>query len=314
MSDTLTFTMPEQDQARESWLEERRTGIGGSDAAPILGLSKWKTPLDVWRDKRGLSLETHDNQAMEWGRTLEAPMREWYARQTGRAVRIPVGIIRHPKYAWMLASLDGLPEGRVLEVKTARNSSGWGEPGTDQIPQYYLIQVQHYLCVTGLPVADVAVLFGGQDAQIYEVPADPELHELLIGEESRFWDMVRRGIEPAPISYADAVAKWGRARPKEDLVADEATMHLVSELRALRAKTEALEEMDEELRLKICQALQDRWDRLIAPTGEPLCTWKPTVDSKKVNWEAVAKALNPSQDLIEANTVTKPGARRFLLK
>lgn len=36
---------------RETFLLDRKLGIGGSDIAPIMGLSPYSTPLDVYRDK-----------------------------------------------------------------------------------------------------------------------------------------------------------------------------------------------------------------------------------------------------------------------
>lgn len=313
---SLTFISIEPAPPRdiEAWLQERRTGIGGSDAAPILGLSKWKTPLDVWREKRGLSEGTPDNPAMAWGRTLEPVVREWYARVTGRDVSVPASVLRHPEHPWMLATLDGLAGDRLLEIKTARTSAFWGEPGTDQIPRHYLLQVQHYLCVTGLPVADVAVLFSGQDACIYEVPSDPELQALIVEAEAEFWRMVVEGVQPEPISYADACARWGKAKVGGEVVAGYAEQEFVQMLRDVRSQIKALEERESDLQLEICKALADRGDTLVAPTGEVLCTWKATKDSRTTDWKGLCAALGATQEQIESHTALKPGSRRFTLK
>lgn len=158
---------------RTQWLEERRQGIGGSDVAAILGLSPWKTPFQLYQEKRGESGDFSGNDRTDWGSRLEPTIRQWYADTTGRVVMVPNGIIKSPQHPYMQASLDGLTEcGRIVEIKTARSGQDWGEPGTDAIPEYYLTQVHHYMAVTGLEVADVPVSIGGAPPVLYQVTRD----------------------------------------------------------------------------------------------------------------------------------------------
>jgi putative phage-type endonuclease len=196
---------PEQ---RQAWLAERRTGIGGSDAAAACGLSKWKTPLELWLDKRG-ELETAESEPMKWGNLLEPVVRQEYCNRTGRTVVVPPGIIRHPTVQFALMTPDGIAdESRVLQVKTARTSDGWGEPGSSDIPLEYILQTQHEMFVTRLPVADVAVLVGGSDFRIYVVEADSELQSLMLDKEAAFWRLVRDGEPPDVINHEDVKRRW----------------------------------------------------------------------------------------------------------
>ena len=88
-------------------------------------------------------------------------------------MRLPEKILYHSKYPFMLASLDGFTDdNRVVEIKTARSGKGWGEPGSNEIPDYYILQVQHYMIVTGFEVTDVPVSIAGGSPELYEVPAD----------------------------------------------------------------------------------------------------------------------------------------------
>ena len=57
--------------SREEWLMRRRKTIGGSDAAGIVGLSRWASPFSVWADKTGRAAEKEDTEAMRQGRDLE---------------------------------------------------------------------------------------------------------------------------------------------------------------------------------------------------------------------------------------------------
>ena len=122
-------------EQREAFLAERMKGIGGSDVAAILGLSKWSTPYDVWQSKLGLADPTPDNDAMKWGRLLEPVVRQAYAERTGLAVAVPSDPLVMPGYDFARANLDGIREdGRIVEIKTARYADGWGDEGSDEVP------------------------------------------------------------------------------------------------------------------------------------------------------------------------------------
>jgi putative phage-type endonuclease len=187
--------------ARADWLAARRTGIGGSDAAVIFDASPFCTALELYHDKRGeLPVEDTEPAHLKWGRLLEPVVRQEYAERTGRIVQQIDALVVHPKYPWMIGNMDGhVVDGkRVYEGKTARTAEGWGEQGTDKVPEHILFQVQHYLCVTAYEVADVAVLIGGSDFRMYEIPADREFQELMIEGEREFWQSVVSGQPPEP--------------------------------------------------------------------------------------------------------------------
>lgn len=180
---------------------DRHLYLGSSDAAPAMNLSPWRSAVELWLEKRRRAAPIEETAAMRWGKLLEPLLRQEYADLTGRRVRVPPERIPHPELSFIAAHPDGITEDRrLLELKTARTSEGWGEPGSDEIPEYYTIQVQHLLMVAQLPVADVAVLFGGSDFQLYEVPADRELQDGILEAEVAFWQFVENDTEP-PINY-----------------------------------------------------------------------------------------------------------------
>jgi len=178
-------------------LKARLGGIGASDAAAAVGLNPYVTPVELWQEKLGIAPTFGGNAATRWGQLLEPAVRQEYAEQTGRVVRLPVGTIHHPDHRFIFCHPDGVTDdGRLYEGKTARFADGWGEPGTDQIPEHYLVQVQHCLCLLKLEVADVAVLIGGQDFRLYEVHADRELQAAIISGEVEFWAHVELKTRP----------------------------------------------------------------------------------------------------------------------
>lgn len=300
---------------RDAWIQARRTGVGGSDVAAILGLSKWKTPLQVYLDKRGEGVEQQDNDAMLWGRYLEPVVRQAYADQTGNEVRVLDEMVRHQVHDFMIANLDGFvlqEDGprRVFEAKTARTGEGWGEPGSDQIPQPYLLQVQHYMEVTGFCVADVAVLIGGSDFRIYEVPADRELQEMLIEAEAEFWQRVQRGDPPEPVTVADAVARWGHTSRSDLVMADADVLQAIQTLRTARADIAVAEAIEESAKAIVLRALGE-CDTLVDASGKTIATWRASEAPRRFD-TAAFRAAHP--DLAEQFTRAGEPSRRFILK
>jgi len=301
-------------QAEVTLSPERANGIGGSEAAAVLGLSPWQTPYQVWCDKVGLSGEQEATPAMEWGNRLEPVIRQKYADETGRIVRWPVGDeyghMRSAKYPFMLATLDGITDdGRGLEIKTARASGNWGEEGTDEVPQPYVIQCQHYMVVANLEVFDIALLIGGSDFRIYEVPADKELQALIIEQEAAFWRMVEEKSPPEPVNFADAIRRF--ATSKEDIVtATPEVVSAVETLRALRTLRKGADEREEAAKFTVLQALREA-DTLADVTGEVLLTYRQAKDSPRFDPKAF-KAAHP--DIYEQFSPVQPGSRRLLLK
>ncbi|MFT3791564.1 MAG: YqaJ viral recombinase family protein [Rudaea sp.] len=296
---------------REQFLAERRRGIGGSDVAAILGMSKWKSALDVYLDKRGEAPEQPDNESMLWGRALEPVIRQQYAERTGRVVLVPTAPVVHPVHTFARANLDGVTEGgRLVEIKTARTAQDWGEPGTDEVPDAYALQVQHYLMVTRYEVADVAVLIGGSDFRLYEVRADAELQAMLIEREAAFWDCVQRSEPPAVTSFADAQRRWGRSARAGSIEADAEAVAAAKELQALRVQVDGLTERIDACKATITRALADRGDTLVAD-GKTIATWKLAKAPARFD----AKAFEVAHPDLYQQFI-KPGepSRRLLLK
>lgn len=186
---------------REAWLAERNRSVGASEAAAVLGVCPYATPIDVWQRKLGLAPPMPESEPMLWGSLLEPVILAEYERRTGRAVFDRQRFDRHPKYPWMTATLDGVAEDRIIEVKTASAyADEWGDEETDQIPESYLVQVHHQMAVTERDRADVVALIGGQRLRIYEVERNAELIELIEDRVAQFWDCVLRRSPP----------DWGR--------------------------------------------------------------------------------------------------------
>jgi putative phage-type endonuclease len=294
---------------RAEWKEARRGGIGGSDAAVVLGVSPWKTPLELYLEKRGEGPEVEENEYMRWGNLLEPVIRQRYADVTGMAVAVPDEILKHPKHPFMIANVDGLLPDRVLEVKTSRTGQGWGEEGSDEIPQPYLAQVTHYMSVTGRELADVAVLIGGSDFRIFSVELDRELEHMMIEKEQEFWKMVESETPPEPRSFEDVQKRFGKSSVSAIVQASPVIVDVVRMLKETRDELENLKAHEERLKFQIMKEMGEA--DTLAHNEDILATWKLDKPGKRLN-QKYLKETFPEQ--WEESLEDKTPTRRFLLK
>lgn len=293
---------------RAEWLAQRRTGIGGSDVAAILGLSKFKSPLDVYKDKIGETPDSEQSQAAYWGTKLEDIVAKEFQERTGLKVqRVNKQLSRE---GWMHANLDRavvnhaisgtvrvqdeakraetgrlLTTDAILECKTASSyiADQWGPSqeaeivkgavvSEHKIPIYYETQVQWYLGVTGAAVCYVAALLGGQDFRIYRVERDEEVIAALQERCRTFWfEHVQKQVPPEPHT-AEEVQKLFAKDDGEMVEATNDVAADIGELRNLTEQVKALEAEQKIVKDRICAALGEKTGFLIA--GEKACTFK----------------------------------------
>jgi putative phage-type endonuclease len=306
------------EEERRAWLAARREGIGGSDVAAIMGVSRWKTPLAVYLDKIGHGEEVEDNEPMYWGRALEPIVALEFMRRTCLPLKGIGESLRFKSicYPWMVATLDGLVEDEenpgVLEVKTSRSGAEWGEDGSEDIPQDYVLQGTHYMIVTGRRVCWFPVLIGGSDFRIYRMNYDEELADIITVEEKRFWhEHVLARNPPPATTVEDARAKWPRVSDTGSATAfasDEIVKACVN-LSCLKQSQKQIEEQIEREQARIMDAMGGC--ETLKHGHEILATWKNQKPSMMFDAKAFAVA---HPDLHATFLRPKESSRRFLLK
>lgn len=202
------------------WIEERKHRIGGSDASSVIGMNPYKTNVQLYEEKTGLSQseDISDKPFIRYGHEAESHLRELFALDYPiyEVGYVENNLITNSKYPFAHASLDGwLTEkdsGRkgVLEIKTTNIlQSMQKEKWKDRIPDNYYIQVLHYLMVTEF---DFAILkaqlkFEYSDGTIglqtkhYHIERSDVEDDIkyLESAERRFFECVQNGIRPALI-------------------------------------------------------------------------------------------------------------------
>ncbi len=178
-----------RDMSREEWLERRRLSLGGSDAAAIVGLSRWATPYTVWADKTGRLPEREDTEAMRTGRDLEQYVAERFCEATGKKVRRVRAMLYNDLYPWAHADIDRevVGENAGLECKTT-STLDLRQFETGEFPEQYYAQCVHYLAVTGCARWYLAILVLGRGFFLYTLERDEHEIEALMEAERTFWE------------------------------------------------------------------------------------------------------------------------------
>jgi putative phage-type endonuclease len=195
---------------RAEWLALRRSGIGGSDAAAILGLSKRKTATHVWAEKVGVAnkSERPADERMRMGLRLEKSILQEYAARVRCSMVYPSSkgeVLRHQLYDFMVGSLDAIAsKGSTRWVVDAKNvdrmfAGEWGDDGSGNAPEDLTVQLLHYMIVGGFDKGDFAALIGGNELRIITIHRDDKLMKRICEVESEFWnEHVLKGIPPTP--------------------------------------------------------------------------------------------------------------------
>lgn len=260
----------------DEWLELRRQGIGGSDAATIVGLNQWSSPYLLWLDKLGKLPPEEENEAIRQGKDLEGYVAERFCEQTGKKVRRRRQIIRNSDYPFAHANIDRwiVGENAGLECKTTSpyNLDKFSE---EEFPQNYYIQCLHYMAVTGADKYYLAVLIFGKDFKVYEFERDEVAIKNLMQIESDFWKYVDTETEP-PVDGTSATdeglkIQYGNPNSEERTILfgmnNEADY--LMELKNQRSELdEKIKTLEQEFKQRIGNSVYGETDRF-------LFSWKP---------------------------------------
>ena len=285
-------------------------GISASRGAAILGQSKYSEPVDAWL-KICESItpgfceanfypkpEFVDNAATRWGNALEQYIIEFaeleYKKETNKVTAMTdmERLYTHPEYDYITCHIDGayaglniLHEGKTANERTYRND--WGEPGTDQIPRGYMVQVQHQMMLTGADrcIVSVLVLPKMQDelpdpdelteSEIrtiatglysmgyfhqYPVEANKELQDLMVEKYVRFWNghvLTKRPPRPRSLDWIKKLIP----EPHGTIIANEQVQRWSTELSSLNRELKTGEARKKELREFIFNYMRDEMER-----------------------------------------------------
>lgn len=271
-----------KDITKEEWLKYRTTGIGGSDVSVLAGLNPFKSVYQLWLEKTGqIEPLLSDNEFTHFGNLLEPIVRKEFTERTGIKVRQKNMLLQSDEYPFMIADLDGVinENGKLIifEAKTASNYKK--EIWEQEVPAEYLLQVQHYMGVTGAKQTYIAALIGGNHFCYHLVERDDEMIEKIIAMEKYFWEVnVLGGVEPA-LDGSEATTKYFNEKFNQSngeiIELPEEALEMCQEYEKLSKQLKDLEQTKDAIANQLKNYLQE------AEIG--------IVGDRKVSWKQIRK-------------------------
>lgn len=305
---------------KQDWLRERKNYIGGSELAAICGVSSFdKTALDVYLSKVNpqlveLTKNDPNYEAAYWGTKQEEIIAERYAEECNVIIQKQPTLIRHPKYPFIACNIDRWVGNKeyILECKTAHfyKMKQWGDSGTDQIPESYLIQIAYYAAICDVPKVDIAVLIGGQDFRIYTYERNRELEDKLIKIACNFWyNQIEKRIPPKCVNTRDTFNLFPQSNYHE-IVAESNILEKWEQLKAAKEEESRIQTTIEKLKTDIQEFMRD-YDVLIDNQGNVIATWKNTAPKSLVDLKILREKY---REIYEKCIKYGQQSRMFLVK
>lgn len=240
-------------------------------------------------------------------------MRTEFTKRTGIEVKIVKQLLKSEENPFMLANLDGICEHPdlgtcIFEAKTASayKAGEW----EDSIPAEYMLQIQHYMAVTGCKGTYIAVLIGGNTFRWKFIERDDEMIAMLISLEADFWEHIRNDTPP-PIDGSEASVQFLADRfpdsvPKSQIALPDNAEDIIKEY------DEACEQLAEmtERKQKAENLLKEMLgNNEIGTSGSRVISWK-SMSQERLDTKTL-KAEHPALYQKYANKISY---RRFSVK
>lgn len=286
---------------------DRSTVLGGSDAAAVMGLSPWETPVELWQAKTGrkpksLIVDPAAEKRYARGHKLEPFIRDMAVdklREMGLQVELLACNERYidPEHPFLSCEIDfelrltgeieigGRPvvfDGEHINAD-AKSVTGfarkkWGEEDTEDVPIEYAAQFMHGLMVTGRRFCLVAALRSFDDVDVYWTVRDDETIAAMRPKLVDFWvNHVQADVPPDPLKFDDIKALFpldnGQAAEASQDIADK-----VEQLREIKARIREFEEAEEALKFEIADFISP--NALLTFGGKEIASWKGQGDTR----------------------------------
>lgn len=286
---------------------DRSQFLGGSDAAAVMGLSPWATPVELWQQKTGRVPKPEPDRAQlkrfARGHKLEPFIREMAIDKLRDEMGLDVELITSnarysdPEHGFLSCEIDfelRLTGSIVIggqEVvfdaehvnADAKSVTGfarkkWGDVDTEDVPIEYAAQFMHGLMVTGRRYCLVAALRSFDDVDLFWTVRDDETIAGMRPKLVSFWvDHVLGDTPPDPMVFDDIKALF----PNDDGQPVEASQDIadkVEQLRDVKARIKQFEEAEEALKFEIAEWISPH--ALLTFGGKEIASWKGQGDTR----------------------------------
>lgn len=243
---------------KEQWLLERKVYLGGSEVAPIMGLSPWSTPLDVYREKMNPAvIYEEESEDLKRGARVEKYILQEYSEVNNCSLETNLPPVIDLKYPFMRGNVDAkvVGENVIVEAKSTKCPIAKWEEG---IPEYYRTQVAYYAMLTNAERVDVPVLFSNWQYACFTYWRDLEYEARIRQAVIDFWNNhIVAGIPPAPSNPAELQEVYPKLETAKTIKADSDIRGKINIWQEAAIKRRELEKQEEKLKIEIQNFMGD---------------------------------------------------------
>ena len=237
---------------REQFLLDRKKGIGGSDCASILGVSPYRTALEVYHDKTRPELALDEpTEDMQRGVRVEKYILQEYAERSEVQLNTNIPTIVDKQYPFMRANIDAkvIDANVIVEVKSTKAPISSWENG---IPEYYKAQVAYYAMLADAERVDVPVLFSGWKYTCFTYWRDESYEANIKQAVIDFWqNHIVKAVPPKPTSLEELKAAYPMLAEEKTIKADNDIRQKVYQLQEAQEQRKSLEKQEKVLKTQI---------------------------------------------------------------
>lgn len=264
---------------------DRRQFIGGSDISAILGISPWQTPYQLWVEKTSEQpIELEPKKAAFFRRRK---MLEPYVIDLARVEHDLKVVAKNERYfdkylPFMSCEVDFEHEydGDIenADVKTVHPAMAkhWGEPGTDEIPQYYTAQFLWGQAITERESTLCMAMIGLDKLEPYRVMRSDSVIKWMVEQAQRFWEKVQTRIAPEITTLEDAKLAWRREQQAKQIVATPEILAIAERLSLMKKAINGRQAEADLLELDLKKFMGNA-EEIVDPQGDRVMTWKTQV-------------------------------------
>lgn len=306
---------------KQQWEDLRQNYIGGSDAAAVIGISRFRSPLSVYLEKKSLVKKEPPNERMYWGIKIEPLLRVRFSELTGYEVRELKYVLQSVESPFAIANVDGIvnlgpAEGNqwaCLELKCVNeftgNSDDFRGGAAGYISPEYYAQIQHYLYVTGLKVAFLGMLIGGNRFVYNRIARDDETISNMIRLQKHWYEQYFLTNTPAPAGPGDGelLGKYYNHPERKEVQLPESAAAIVNDYLSATQEIKKWEERKKLAQVKLEEMIGNNGDTAVV--GLRRINWKPFETKRFSASRAIQMNLLTEEQIDQCSTVTS--SRRF---
>jgi putative phage-type endonuclease len=312
----MTYTLlPDYPQDSPEWHEARRSSLGASEVAAVLGLtpSTWNaSPRTVWLAKQGIPNQIDENLAY-FGHALEPVVAGWVRDKHPEIGLVTNGIsIRSNEYPWLTASPDRMIDkvGMLVPLEIKSSSAYSRDHWADGVPAYYQIQSIVQQGCLGVDHGYLAVLHGGTSPELYKIPFDPTVWEQVTRLTGDWFEKYVVGeVEPPPATMFEMESE--KENTDRMIDGDERLLHTWYLDGLARSAYKDAESDIEIIKTAFKELLSINGADGLTFGGKPLYSWRRSKSVLSFDRNAFER---DHPELVERYTRLVPGSMRFLRK